>query len=269
MDCATATSRIVCSSHDAPWKRTSRTSFARSKSPPAPSSSLRPVDEDSPDPRARASLGPQIEFEPALDGLVADLASFARSFAGAYTHSRIQEMKPSSAAYFMRKEVRAQRPGRHHYLTIPNGARASCYMHLKERWPGVRPRRRRPGEEQIIQVAVLNAEPGSPLSWRGRSEAPSTGDRLGSPPLDFAGRKRGRLKETPHRQRERRPMAESGFDQAVKQNHLALAEFVKGDPEPLKTMYSHRDDVSLANPFGPPARGWEQAAATMERAATP
>ncbi len=69
-------------------------------------------------------------------------------------------------------------------------------------------------------------------------------------------------------QRERRPMAESGFDQAVKQNHLALAEFVKGDPEPLKTMYSRRDDVSLANPFGPPVRSWEQAAATMERAAT-
>src|SRR6266542_3845635 len=57
-------------------------------------------------------------------------------------------------------------------------------------------------------------------------------------------------------------MAESGFDQAAEQNHLALAEFVKGDPEPLKMMYSHRDDVSIANPFGPPARGWEQAAAT-------
>ncbi|HYV01674.1 MAG TPA: hypothetical protein VEM93_04970 [Actinomycetota bacterium] len=62
-------------------------------------------------------------------------------------------------------------------------------------------------------------------------------------------------------------MAESSFDQAAEQNHLALAEFVKGDPEPLKMMYSHRDDVSIANPFGPPARGWEQAAATMERAA--
>ena len=63
-------------------------------------------------------------------------------------------------------------------------------------------------------------------------------------------------------------MAEFGFDQAAEQNHLALAEFVKGDPEPLKMMYSHRDDVSLANPFGPPTRGWEPAAATMERAAT-
>src|SRR5215204_1572231 len=33
-------------------------------------------------------------------------------------------------------------------------------------------------------------------------------------------------------------------------------------------MYSHREDVSLANPFGPPVRGWEQAAQTMERAAS-
>jgi len=63
-------------------------------------------------------------------------------------------------------------------------------------------------------------------------------------------------------------MAEFGFDQAAEQNHLALAEFVKGDPEPLKMMYSHRDDVRLANPFGPPTREWEPAAATMERAAT-
>jgi ketosteroid isomerase-like protein len=77
------------------------------------------------------------------------------------------------------------------------------------------------------------------------------------------------LRQTPDECRGRgAAMAESGFDQAVQQSHLALAEFVKGDPEPLKAMYSRRDDVSLANPFGPPVRGWEQAAATMERAAT-
>jgi len=32
-------------------------------------------------------------------------------------------------------------------------------------------------------------------------------------------------------------------------------------------LYSHGDDVSLANPFGPPVRGWAQVAATMDRAA--
>ncbi len=56
---------------------------------------------------------------------------------------------------------------------------------------------------------------------------------------------------------------EAVLDQA----HLALGEFVKGDPDPLKATFSHREDVSLANPFGPPVRGWTQAAETMERAA--
>jgi ketosteroid isomerase-like protein len=58
------------------------------------------------------------------------------------------------------------------------------------------------------------------------------------------------------------------LDGVIEQSHLALGEIVKGDAEPLKMMYSHQEDVSLANPFGPPVRGWEQAAATMERAAS-
>jgi ketosteroid isomerase-like protein len=33
-------------------------------------------------------------------------------------------------------------------------------------------------------------------------------------------------------------------------------------------MFSHADDVTLANPFGPPARGWQDVRATMDRAAT-
>lgn len=58
------------------------------------------------------------------------------------------------------------------------------------------------------------------------------------------------------------------FDEVVKQCHLALGEFVKGNPEPMQMMFSHREDVTLANPFGPPVRGWEQVAETMERAAS-
>jgi ketosteroid isomerase-like protein len=58
------------------------------------------------------------------------------------------------------------------------------------------------------------------------------------------------------------------LDAVIAQSHQALGEFVKGDPEPLKAMYSHQDDVTLANPFGPARRGWKQAAETMERAAT-
>ena len=58
------------------------------------------------------------------------------------------------------------------------------------------------------------------------------------------------------------------LDEVVEQSHLALGEIVKGNPEPLKMVYSHHEDVTLANPFGPPVRGWQQAAATMERAAS-
>ena len=58
------------------------------------------------------------------------------------------------------------------------------------------------------------------------------------------------------------------LDEVVEQLHLALGEFMKGSPEPAKKLFSHREDVTLANPFGPVARGWEQVAQTMERAAS-
>ena len=62
-------------------------------------------------------------------------------------------------------------------------------------------------------------------------------------------------------------MLASDLTKFVDQDHLALDAFVKGDPEPLKSLYSRRDDVIIANPFGPPAKGWTKAAATMDRAA--
>ena len=58
------------------------------------------------------------------------------------------------------------------------------------------------------------------------------------------------------------------LDAGIEQYHLALGEFVKGNPEPVKQMFSHQEDVTLANPLGPPARGWEQVAQTIERAAS-
>jgi ketosteroid isomerase-like protein len=58
------------------------------------------------------------------------------------------------------------------------------------------------------------------------------------------------------------------LDQVIEQCQRALDEFVKGNPEPMQEMFSHREDVSLANPFGPPARGWDEVARTMERAAS-
>jgi ketosteroid isomerase-like protein len=58
------------------------------------------------------------------------------------------------------------------------------------------------------------------------------------------------------------------FDEVVEHYKRALGEFAKGNPEPNKMVFSHREDVTLANPLGPPVRGWEQVAATLERAAT-
>jgi ketosteroid isomerase-like protein len=57
-------------------------------------------------------------------------------------------------------------------------------------------------------------------------------------------------------------------DELIEQYHLALDEIMKGSPEGYKKLYSRRDDVSLANPFGPPVRGWEEVAKTLERAAS-
>ena len=61
-------------------------------------------------------------------------------------------------------------------------------------------------------------------------------------------------------------MSTFDFDEVVEHYHLALGEFVKGNPEPLKEMYSHQH-ITVANPFGPPVRGWKQAAEIADRAA--
>ena len=58
------------------------------------------------------------------------------------------------------------------------------------------------------------------------------------------------------------------LDEVIEQYHLALGEFLNGNPKPLMKMYSRRQDVSFANPFGPRACGWEQVASTMERGAS-
>src|SRR5919198_2953118 len=62
-------------------------------------------------------------------------------------------------------------------------------------------------------------------------------------------------------------MDASDLDQVIERYHQAAAEFVKGNPEPYKDLFSQRDDVTLGNPFGPFRRGWDEASDTMERAA--
>jgi hypothetical protein len=42
------------------------------------------------------------------------------------------------------------------------------------------------------------------------------------------------------------------LDGVLEQFKRAGNEFVKGNPKPVQELFSHRDDVSLANPFGPP-----------------
>ena len=64
------------------------------------------------------------------------------------------------------------------------------------------------------------------------------------------------------------PLNTEDFNQVVEKYHLALGEFMKGNPAPAKKLYSQRDDVTLGNPFGPFARGWKQVAETMEQAAS-
>ncbi len=65
------------------------------------------------------------------------------------------------------------------------------------------------------------------------------------------------------------------IDQVLEQWKLAADEFSKGNPEPVQRMFSHREDVSLANPLGPAApgigpvaHGWEQVSKTQEHAAS-
>ena len=56
-------------------------------------------------------------------------------------------------------------------------------------------------------------------------------------------------------------------DLPLEEYHRAGLEITNGNPEIYKQLYSRRDDVTLANPFGPPARGWSEVSATLDRAA--
>jgi ketosteroid isomerase-like protein len=49
--------------------------------------------------------------------------------------------------------------------------------------------------------------------------------------------------------------------------HRAGLEITNGNPAVYKSLYSRRDDVTLANPFGPPALGWTEVSATLDGAA--
>jgi ketosteroid isomerase-like protein len=57
-------------------------------------------------------------------------------------------------------------------------------------------------------------------------------------------------------------------DELIEQYYRAQGEFLRGNPEPVKDLFSHGEDVTLANPYGPPVRGWKQVAKAVEHAAS-
>jgi len=58
------------------------------------------------------------------------------------------------------------------------------------------------------------------------------------------------------------------FDEVREQYHRALETYILGDPGPVMGLWSTRDDVTLANPIGPPVRGWDGVREAAERAAS-
>src|SRR5919198_5927488 len=59
------------------------------------------------------------------------------------------------------------------------------------------------------------------------------------------------------------------LDDVIQRYHRAADEFARGDPEPVKSLYAHGDDVTLANPFvGPPVRGWNQVSRALDYASS-
>jgi|SRR5215203_4144108 len=64
-------------------------------------------------------------------------------------------------------------------------------------------------------------------------------------------------------------------DELIERLRLAVDEFLKGNPKPTQELFSHREDVTLANPLGPAApgigpvaRGWDEVSKTQEHAAS-
>jgi uncharacterized protein (TIGR02246 family) len=57
------------------------------------------------------------------------------------------------------------------------------------------------------------------------------------------------------------------FDQVLEASHRAGDLIAKGDPRGYLEIYSDHDDATLANPFGPPARGHAAIEEALSRAA--
>jgi ketosteroid isomerase-like protein len=54
----------------------------------------------------------------------------------------------------------------------------------------------------------------------------------------------------------------------IRRYQEAAREFSRGAPEAMKALFSHEEDVTLANPFGPSVRGWERASEALDFASS-
>jgi len=58
------------------------------------------------------------------------------------------------------------------------------------------------------------------------------------------------------------------IQKVIDQYHIAADQFSRGDPEPVKLLYSHKEDVSLINPFGQVEVGWDKVSAALDFASS-
>jgi ketosteroid isomerase-like protein len=54
----------------------------------------------------------------------------------------------------------------------------------------------------------------------------------------------------------------------IEQMHVAMGAFILGNPRPAVDLFSRGEDVTLVNPFGAFARGWERVVEAATLAAT-
>jgi ketosteroid isomerase-like protein len=60
----------------------------------------------------------------------------------------------------------------------------------------------------------------------------------------------------------------SDLEEVQERYHRAVEEVIKGNPSLQEPLWSRGDDVTLANPLGPPARGWAEVSDALRRAAS-
>jgi uncharacterized protein (TIGR02246 family) len=63
-------------------------------------------------------------------------------------------------------------------------------------------------------------------------------------------------------------MTTDDFEQLLTQARAALDAITKGDATGYKSLYSRDEDITLGNPFGGFARGWDEVEEQLDRAAS-